>query len=486
MERSYRIRPLRWDFLPFACAAVLAWIAVPIGSTVDWRQYANSVALLALSGALLAVANSGRRAWWLSVVSNSYIFLLAIALLRNSAGGFTSAVGGLALIPVFHTALYSRSKRDLSLVLAGVAVFYVAPIMIFGAPAYPGSQYRAGLLAVMVSAIIGFATQRLVADVRHQAGEARNRERMLEQVAATLRGLFASSKPRADVCEAIRQIGNASLAVLYEPVPKTGALRSSAMAGIELEPIEVAVGQPCALRDAFVSGQPLLVNDNIAGHLASPRTWEAAGRPESLLYQPVLEEDKPVGVLVVGWHGEKAVDRSRVTIVELLAHEAAAVIERADALQRLAGMAQTDALTGLPNRRAWDLRLKQATADDRELTVSILDFDHFKEFNDSYGHPAGDRLLKETSAVWRDKLRAEDLLARLGGEEFGLLLLDTDRSTSELVIERLRAAVPMECTCSAGVAVRGPGEPVEAVIARADRALYDAKGAGRDRLCVST
>ena len=127
-------------------------------------------------------------------------------------------------------------------------------------------------------------------------------------------------------------------------------------------------------------------------------------------------------------------------MVALLAHEVAAVISRADALDHLSDEALTDALTGLPNRRAWERQLRQLSAVGQQLAIGMLDLDHFKEFNDTYGHPAGDRLLKETAAAWRDQLRPGDVLARVGGEEFGLLLLDCDAHTASEVVDRLRDA----------------------------------------------
>jgi diguanylate cyclase (GGDEF)-like protein len=275
------------------------------------------------------------------------------------------------------------------------------------------------------------------------------------------------------------------MAILFEPVPDTGALRSTAMCGVVARQIEVAAEHASALNDAFISGRSHLVTENVEENVASHVLWTASGQPESMLYQPLLRAGQPVGVLVVGWRDSTPVDRPRATVIELLAHEAATVIDRADALHQLTDMAQTDPLTGLPNRRAWDLGVRQAVADDRPFAIAMLDFDHFKEFNDTHGHPAGDRLLKETSAAWRDQLRPADLLARLGGEEFGLLLPDTDDRTSAQVVARLRACVTNGSTCSAGIAVRRSREPWESVIARADRALYDAKEAGRDRACVS-
>ena len=160
------------------------------------------------------------------------------------------------------------------------------------------------------------------------------------------------------------------------------------------------------------------------------------------------------------------------------------MIARADVLDNLADEAQTDPLTGLPNRRAWDAQVKRVHSEGGELVIAMIDFDHFKRFNDSYGHPAGDRLLKETAAAWRDQLRTGDLLARLGGEEFGLLLRDCDPEIATEVTDRLRRSVSENWTCSAGIAVGRPGESAEEIIARADVALYEAKAAGRDRIAL--
>jgi len=148
--------------------------------------------------------------------------------------------------------------------------------------------------------------------------------------------------------------------------------------------------------------------------------------------------------------------------------------------------AQTDPLTGLPNRRAWDAELEKALAEDGPLAIAMLDLDHFKEFNDTFGHPAGDRLLKETAAAWRDELRGGDLVARLGGEEFGLLLRGCGVDAAAEVTERARRRVSHERTCSAGVVIASPGEHADAVVARADAALYEAKSRGRDGIHLAT
>jgi diguanylate cyclase (GGDEF)-like protein len=167
------------------------------------------------------------------------------------------------------------------------------------------------------------------------------------------------------------------------------------------------------------------------------------------------------------------------TTVQRLVQE---VREHALAAGRLA---MTDALTLLPNRRAWDDALPERLAGatgGRSLCIALLDLDGFKALNDRHGHHAGDRALKDAARAWTAELRPGDLLARIGGDEFAVLLADCDLASALTVMERLRAATPSPLTCSAGlVEHRGGGRP-EQLMTRADRLLYRAKQRGRDRV----
>lgn len=483
-EPPQNLRDAARDFAPFGGAIALAWITVPIASSIDWAQYAIATTLLfvAVVSRLVLVRQGYRGLRW---IFPSLIVLAGLGLLRNSAGGISSGASAVAIVPVFYVALHSEARRDLYILLVALAIFYIMPILLVGPPAYPQTQYRAALLAVSVSSIIGLATQRLVGIARQRAEEARTREWMLQQVSSVMRSLFGSPQVRIDVCEAAKMIGDGTAAVLYEPVLGTDVMRASAIVGLDAEEIEIRLDRPSAVCEAFRAGRGVLVTEGMEQRVGSRELWEASGRPSSALYEPLLRGSEPIGVLVVSWIGAVEAGGPRVTVVELLAHEAAAVITRADAVTQLSDMAETDPLTGLPNRRAWDLGIAQLLGEGAEFTVAMLDFDHFKQYNDTYGHPAGDRLLKETAALWREQLRAGDVLARLGGEEFGLLLPGCDAAHAGEVIERLRGAVYGDRTCSAGFAVRQPGESSDAVMMRADEALYEAKAAGRDRACLS-
>lgn len=152
-------------------------------------------------------------------------------------------------------------------------------------------------------------------------------------------------------------------------------------------------------------------------------------------------------------------------------------------------LASTDPLTGAANRRHLEQQLaaEMARAERHfsSLGLAFLDLDYFKRYNDTYGHSAGDELLQQLVAGWEESLRTQDVLARFGGEEFVVLLPDTSTTQCQAVLERLRKKVPFGQTCSAGLAIFKPGETADALIGRADDALYTAKHHGRDRVVLA-
>ncbi|MEV4352548.1 GGDEF domain-containing protein [Actinoplanes sp. NPDC049596] len=204
----------------------------------------------------------------------------------------------------------------------------------------------------------------------------------------------------------------------------------------------------------------------------------------SLLAPAVLVVQGFTDPATIDW---AAIALSSVVLFLFVLWRMAGLISRVqDQAAQLRALAHNDALTGVPNRRAWDLELSREMAkalrSGRPVVVALMDIDHFKRFNDAHGHPAGDRLLKEAAAAWRDQLRAGDLLARYGGEEFGVLLTGQSLETAVAVLDRMRAATPHGQSFSAGVALWDGREIPEQLVARADEALYEAKHAGRDRV----
>jgi diguanylate cyclase (GGDEF)-like protein len=166
------------------------------------------------------------------------------------------------------------------------------------------------------------------------------------------------------------------------------------------------------------------------------------------------------------------------------------------ALQTIRTLATVDELTSLANRR----HMNEVLADEERrqgargdsTCIALLDIDFFKQINDRFGHAAGDAVLKSFAGAARAELRASDVLARWGGEEFLLMLPDTEAAEAEHVLQRMAAAVgalqvagtdlERRISFSAGLATRMAGESLDETIGRADKALYQAKSSGRDRV----
>lgn len=202
----------------------------------------------------------------------------------------------------------------------------------------------------------------------------------------------------------------------------------------------------------------------------------------------------PAGAFVVC----AVVDLTERKDAEVRLQEQATALEQAN--QRLVELASTDSLTALWNRRSFleqlDIRLEQAVRSARPMSVLILDVDEFKPYNDEFGHLAGDEILRQAARLLRQRARRSDFLARIGGEEFGVILHEADRPGAVKLAENLRTAVEAAAwprrriTVSVGAATvrfpsavpRPPSPPRSQVLSLADQALYFSKEAGRNRV----
>ena len=309
---------------------------------------------------------------------------------------------------------------------------------------------------------------------------------VVAQVARDLASVTDAHAARSAICEAAMDVAESKLAMLFEPDPHGRELVSTLIAGGHAGQIRLPfTGERSGAVVAFSSAQPFFVADAVGHPAVSQRYVDELGIA-SALWQPMLRNGVPVGVLTVAWEQRVEELSERLSaLMALLASEAAVAIERADLLTRLEAVARTDDLTGLANRRAWDEHLPRELArskrEKRPVCVAMVDLDRFKEYNDEHGHQAGDRLLKEIASIWRDVLRPTDVLARYGGEEFVVLLPNCELERAVDVIERLRGVIPEKETCSAGVACWDSRETAESLVNRADDALYAAKREGRVR-----
>lgn len=211
---------------------------------------------------------------------------------------------------------------------------------------------------------------------------------------------------------------------------------------------------------------------------------------------PMTAEGKPVGVIAVEHPGRTSrIERRVVDMVQQFATHAALAMENASLYQVIQKQAETDALTGIPNRRTFESTLERemsrAARNGEQVTLAMFDIDHFKALNDTYGHQTGDDVLKKVATALAVTCRDFDTPARYGGEEFTVILPACSSKESLMVAERLRTAIAeieaeTPITVSAGVATFPThASDLHTLIKAADEALYESKRAGRDRVTRS-
>lgn len=241
--------------------------------------------------------------------------------------------------------------------------------------------------------------------------------------------------------------------------------------------------------------------------LRAPRPLDAATQVTVVPFMvlAVLMVARIVGELQEGWRVDPPpvlgaltqLQSAALLLMPLWATLGFALMVNARLNAALARLAHRDPLTDLPNRRAFELATSAALRDRRDgIAVFAIDADHFKRINDAVGHPGGDLVLRHLSGHLANALGDRGLLARMGGEEFSVLLVGADRPSAMALAERLRAAVAatpvtidgesLALSVSIGVGFVLPGDTaIDAAQRRADRALYAAKDAGRDRVVAA-
>ncbi len=230
-----------------------------------------------------------------------------------------------------------------------------------------------------------------------------------------------------------------------------------------------------------------------AGSLATEYT---PGVPVAVIALPMIVGARIVGVLELTANEPVEIDATKLDVVHSLTGQAASAVEAARFHERADELSHTDVLTRLPNRRQLEVDLEaevaRSTRYNRPVAFIMLDVDHFKSVNDLHGHQAGDEVLSEFQSAFKASLRETDTAYRYGGEEFCVILRETDGDAAGVVAERLRSVIaqrfagvggsPM-VTASLGIASM-PDDAVDgpSLVAAADKAMYQAKASGRN--CV--
>ncbi len=327
----------------------------------------------------------------------------------------------------------------------------------------------------------------IVVELRREVDELRARTDELEALATATRSLARSTQldeTRRTLCHAAMDLAGCEVAAVIEPPTNAPGLLVTAACGSELGGV-AADADPNAYATIAQSTGKVTFASNLDS--SGPLGWPLAeAGAVSAVWQPIRPDGGRNRVIAMGWSHPTAPPSDRLLgLLELLADEAAVAIDRAEALEHMTGLARTDPLTEVSNRRAWQdelsRELARATRGRHRLSIGLLDLDDLKSFNDRWGHAAGDRLLHTAAVRWRRRLRVTDLLARIGGDEFAVTLPSCTLEEAVTLGNQLREALPDGLSCSVGVAEWVGGEPVESLLKRADEGLYAAKHGGRDR-----
>ncbi len=262
----------------------------------------------------------------------------------------------------------------------------------------------------------------------------------------------------------------------------------------------------CAVQDCPVHGKRwmrcwLMPGTKCGGSVQCTPAEKAAQCSGCPIFTDQGAVDAVEGVMVVdNSHSRKPITDDMITILSIIAHTVGMAINNSKLYQKTLDVSIRDALTNLYNRRYFNERLLDEVERARRyvepLSLIICDIDHFKRVNDTYGHPVGDQILRWVADALRVNLRKIDVISRYGGEEFAVILVNTDKESSVSLAEKLRGAIQEEpfrwdgkndirISVSFGVAAVGPEcRSFDSLIVSADKALYRAKATGRNRVCA--
>jgi diguanylate cyclase len=483
---------------PFLGIAGLALAATALRTSgTDW-----GLIVVALAGVSLC-AGLGLLLPWSRLPPSALLMLPIavdgmIALLRQAQGGSTSGYGPLAILPVAWVGL-TQGRRAVAAISCATGLLFGLPILVIGGSMYPDSGWRGVILWTVVAVVMGTGANRVVAEQRRRASLARTHAWRLDRLVET-QAVIAMSD---DGLDSILQIAAETALNLTDAAGacveflEGDEIVCVAVAGVHTDYLGLRLQEDETLTGkCFRTGQVLICTDSEEDTRVDSDACRLLGA-RSLVVVPLFYDDvvkvtsdlagAVKGVLIVHSPATDAFGDDELQLLTLLASMIGAALGRSALMEQLTNQAVTDELTGLPNRRAWYQQLDRALAAARRsgdpLSILILDLDGFKEINDRLGHAGGDRLLKEITGRWSAELRPTDLLGRVGGDEFGVILELTSRAAALDVVAKLDQSLGADQTVSIGVALWDRQEDASALVARADDDMYEYK---RARVALSS
>jgi diguanylate cyclase (GGDEF)-like protein len=375
-------------------------------------------------------------------------------------------------------------------------------LSVVGRPGQPFSpEERALLAAIGRQVAMALENAYLYADSRRKIKEFE----ALYQLGQTMTSTFNLQDILTRISQTVSTLLHAQAMSLMLLSPDGRAL--STVAGYNLSDEALQVVEAIRTRQdvspsliAVREKRPVAIPDLSADMVYAPWLQTALERGYgSFLAIPLIAQDRALGCMNLYLTERHEFDADEIQLLSTFASQAAISIENARLFEETRQLAITDELTGLANHRQFYHQLarevRRAQRYRRPLTLLMLDLDHFKQYNDRYGHLAGDQALRETAEVLRRNARDVDVLARYGGEEFAIILPETDLERAMIQAERSRGAIadhafrgresnPQgDLTVSIGVASLTPTmRKIEELVHDADQALYRAKSQGRNRL----